>query len=251
MDNPLRGHTILVTRPRHQAQPLCELIRINGGAVRLFPTITINPPHDQKKFTQIVNRIGSFHIAIFVSQNSVHAALPLWPKPTPPSLTMIAIGPGTQAALLKNNLPVNDLPIHYSSEGLLALPVLQAVINKSIVILSGENTRPFLQQELERRGASVTLAMGYQRECPHVNDTELQPLLSSSFDVIVSTSQASLQNLTTLFTAWPHWLYQQQLLVINDVMAKQAHALGFTKTPLIASNASDNAIIDTLKMNIN
>lgn len=251
MDKPLLGLSILVTRPAHQAQPLCKLIENYGGTAHLFPTITIKAPHDHNTFTQIVRQIDSFDIAIFVSQNAVNATLPLWPRQSTSSLAIIAIGPGTQATLQKNNFQVNCIPTHFSSEGLLALPELQTVNNKSIVIFSGENTRPFLKGELQQRGATVTQAIGYRRECPHVSDTELRSQLSHSFNFIVSTSQESLHNFITLFSKWPAWLYQQRLLVINDTMEKLARSHGFTRTPLVANNASDQAIINALAKHTN
>ena len=45
---PLRGRTILVTRPAHQASVLTQLIEQAGGRIVLFPAIAIEPPIDPK-----------------------------------------------------------------------------------------------------------------------------------------------------------------------------------------------------------
>ena len=246
MPNPLAGVDILVTRPRHQAQALCELIEKKGGSAVLLPTIVIKPPHNKEKFELLFNQLNTVDIAIFVSQHAVHAANLHWPEETPSTMKIVAIGPGTKQALKKNNLPVHNIPAQYNSEGLLALPVLNSVQQKSIVIFSGENPRTLLSTELRQRGALVTEAMGYRRACPSISDAKLHTISSRPLDCIVSTSQESLQNLVAIFHQSREWLFQQRLLVISPTMAKLAQSTGFTQKPLIANNATDLAIVDTL-----
>ncbi|HEX7028523.1 MAG TPA: hypothetical protein VF268_14880, partial [Gammaproteobacteria bacterium] len=52
LPKPLEGHTILVTRPIHQADKLCSHIEKAGGRVLRFPTLEIADPADTEKVRQ-------------------------------------------------------------------------------------------------------------------------------------------------------------------------------------------------------
>ena len=243
MDKPLSGSMVLVTRPPHQANTLRQLIEKKGAEVILFPTIIIKPPHNQSSLQRSIDQLDQYDIAIFVSANAVNVATKGWSNKTL-SLKTIAIGTGSANALQNNNIPVDFIPKKFNSEGVLALPLLNEIKNKSIVIFCGENPRPLLKEQLQTRGAHVDQAICYRRECPASNTVELQQLTSQSFDSIISTSQESLRNLVKLFTG--DWIYQQRLLVISPSMAELAHELGFTQQAVIAENATDQAIVEAL-----
>jgi len=222
MADSLNGLNLLVTRPKHQAQPLCKLIEDNGGNAIVFPTIEIKPLRTDVD-------ISNDDIAIFVSANAVCL------NAAPPNLTIVAIGPGTAKELEKNNCRVDFIPDQYNSEGLLVLPILNDVNGKSIVIFCGENSRSLLKDTLQERGAHVKSAICYRRECPatHANPGPI--------DCIISTSQESLTNLVRLLPEAIH----KPLLVISPAMRGLASQLGFSEV-LMASNASDQAILSKL-----
>jgi len=238
--NSLAGLGVLVTRPEHQADALCQLIEKNGGKAIRFPTMIIQPASDQTRLKNLMRK--HYDIAIFVSANAVSHAMPLWPVH---ALKIIAIGHGTAKALQKNNAHVDAIPQNYNSEGLLALPMLDQIKGKAIVIFCGENSRPLLRETLEKRGAHVESAICYRRKCPAIN--ALPTLPPESIDLIISTSQENLRNLTTLLPMSNNpWLYNKQLLVISPTMADLAHQLGFTKKSVVAKNASDQAVADAV-----
>lgn len=236
----LAGYTLLITRPKHQAEPLSILLKTTGANTILFPTLLIKLLHNTKKIRHILNHIQDYDIAIFVSAN---AAIPFNNK----QIKIIAIGPGTAKALKKNNMNVNFIPKIYSSNGILALPILKNVKNKRIVIFCGENSNPLLKDTLLKRDATVDEAICYRRECPIINETQLKQLQSQSIDLVISTSKESLQNLARLFPKpTSGWIYHKHSLVISEGMANLAHQLGFNGEIIIAKNASDQVIVDTL-----
>ncbi len=56
MNMPLKGQTILITRPLPQAAALVEKIRQLGGETLIFPTIEIFPAKDS---THLLSRPSS------------------------------------------------------------------------------------------------------------------------------------------------------------------------------------------------
>src|SRR5262249_7154458 len=104
--------TVLITRPRHQSQNLCDSITALGGNAIICPTIDI------RIIAQPQLLLHQYDIAIFVSANAANPTLPLQQliqNATP----VIAIGPGTQTALEKHHAITSITPTHFSSEGLL------------------------------------------------------------------------------------------------------------------------------------
>ena len=239
----LSGLSVLITRPKHQADTLCQCITERGGKTIALPTIAIQPLPPGKN-----QSMAYCDIAIFVSANAAYYSQ----FNAVVSNAVIAIGPGTAKALTQKQISVDYIPTHYSTEGLLALPILKDVHHKSIIIFCGENSKPMLKATLQHRGATVESRVCYRRECPIIHSLEITQIISTKIDIILSTSKESLKNLTTLFddsfarSAKLSWLSQQRLLVIDDTMADLAKKFGFTNDIIIAPNASDQAILDTL-----
>jgi uroporphyrinogen-III synthase len=203
----LYGRTILVTRPAEQAESLAKLIRAAGGNPFIFPTIEIKPPADSARLGEILSRLEHFDLAIFVSPTAVARAWePLanirnWPS----TLSVAAIGQGSARALTDRGFPAVIAPQGQSdSEALLALPALQNVAGKRIVIFRGEGGRDLLAQTLAQRGAHVEYAECYRRAKP---DADIAPLLqrqeNQEIAAIVLTSRESLANLREMLgSAW-------------------------------------------------
>jgi uroporphyrinogen-III synthase len=239
---------ILITRPAHQAQVLSEAIRQAGGEPILFPTLTITDPPDITALQQIIKNRDKIHIAIFTSVNAVDKAIPkielAWPK-WPTHLKIVAIGTATARALEKYQLHVDHCPSQFNSEGILELQCLNQVNNKNIAIFQGLGGRDLLATTLRQRGANVTEAIAYQRKMPVVDIMDYLPdWQADGIDVIISTSQESLQNLVTMVGPQEKdWLYNLPLIVISERMATFAQQIGFKQPPIVADNASDAALL--------
>lgn len=244
----LKGLTVLITRPRHQAAKLEELIRQHGGKPLLFPTIEIEPPPDPVGLQNLIEQIDIYDIAIFLSAN----AIPTLKLSSQRSPVIIAIGTGTATALQQMGIQTKFIPNEFTSEGLLSLPIFQKIKDSKIVIFCGENPRPLLKETLKERGASVTEAICYRRRKPTVNIKEVLNQFKGSVDIIVSTSYESLLNLYDIFgkeAAVPadlEWLKSTPLLVISAKMVKLANDYNLTKSVILASNPTDQAIIECL-----
>ena len=68
---PLFGKRIVVTRAREQASDFAEILEREGACVVEFPTIRIVPPASWDAIDSAIERLGSYHWAIFTSVNGV------------------------------------------------------------------------------------------------------------------------------------------------------------------------------------
>lgn len=240
---PLAGTTIVVTRPARQAGPLCRLIAAQGGKPITFPSLEIEC---LQRTTPQFQRLEQYHLAIFISANAVECAAPHLPSPLPPQMGVAAVGKRTATLLLQrcgdNVLVPSD---GSDSEALLALPALQDVHGKEILIVRGEGGRELLADTLIQRGAKVEYAEVYRRIRPA---GDLAPLLQSEeIDLMTATSNESLQNLYDMASsAQREWLLTRPLVVIGQRGAELAQGLGFHHPAIVAGEASDAGLLQAM-----
>lgn len=243
----LFGLNVLITRPRLQAKTLQNAIESLGGKTFIFPTIEIEPLKNKKILTKTLTQLHQFDIAIFTSANAVHIIKPFWKNASYPLIT-IAIGSGTAKALQQYNIVVDYIPNQFNSEGILALPILQNVYKKKIVIFCGENPRTLLSSTLSKQEAIVSEIFCYSRKLPkYIDSSQIKQIQLLPIDIIVSSSKESLNNLYQLMRDARRWLLRQKLLVISPAMVELAKQLQFTQSPVLAPNPTDDAILTTLQ----
>lgn len=248
-ENALSNLTALLTRPSHQLQNLQKRIELLGGKVLLLPTIEIVDVEDQQGILEQLKTLKYQDIVIFISANAVHKTItiirhtyPTWPL----QVKIAAVGASTAEVLLGYGLNVTICPTQsFSSESLLALPALQNVTDKKIMLFRGEGGNPLLSRTLQARGAKVVEVAVYRRQIPRTFSNA--SILSTSMDVIVCTSATGLRNLVEM-AGQEHRsdLLKTTLLVISQPMAEVAKILGFVKSPIIADNASDSSVVKAL-----
>lgn len=229
---------IIITRPEEQAQALAEKLK-SWGRTSIFPLILINDPPGPVLWPNF-----PLDMLIFISPTSVNRFFSLgvprnfiWPG------RVAAIGKGTKFALKKYGIEALIPELHFNSEGLLAEPFLQSIKDLHIGLIKGFGGRDWLEKTLNARGAKVHSFIVYQRvPPPHIPWRQWQ---KQSIDAIVVTSLSALKNLWTVIeSAGKSWVLQQQLLVISDSMKKTAIELGFQKSPWLARDATDEAIVE-------
>lgn len=229
---------ILNTRPTHQSHHLARLIHEAGGAVFQLPLFDIEPI----PFTPI--KIDDFNIVIFSSANAVNYFFANNDRATSHT-KIIAIGSATQRALEKFGFDHVNSPDIFSSEGILAMPILQEIKCLSIAIICGSNPKPLLQQVLFERGAQIKTIFCYaRRPIIHPMETAFPALKKNKISTVICTSSESFSHLMQLFEHPKHreWLLKRTLCVINNEMKENAIAIGFHAV-IQAENATDEAII--------
>ena len=113
--------------------------------------------------------LDQYQHVIFISSNAVHFGMALiedhWPQ-LPLGLTWYAIGGATAAKLEHFGIEAITPGSVMTSEGLLALSLLQNVRDQRVLIVKGQGGRDTLAQELTRRGALVEELPCYCRCLP-------------------------------------------------------------------------------------
>lgn len=243
----LAGVGVVVTRPRHQAQGLCQQIEQAGGRAIAFPLLEITAPRDHASLQAIQQQMAQFDLILFISLNAVERSQDclLFPLQTPRA----AIGTGTALALQRLGLPATLIPQQeFTSEALLALPEFQPLQYRNILIVRGEGGREYLRQQLLQRGATVTYAEVYRREKPPLAASALLPHLVSGPLVLVLTSADSLAHLAQFLTKEPALavLWQTPCIVVSPRLVEIALQWGFAR-PILARGASDAALMEALR----
>ncbi|OZA22897.1 MAG: uroporphyrinogen-III synthase, partial [Hydrogenophilales bacterium 17-61-9] len=156
MTAPLAGRTVLVTRPQQQAAALSQAIRAAGGEVFDFPALVIEAiPPDALRAS--LAWLKDADIAIFISPNAARFGMTAIQAAggVRGSTEVFAVGPGTTRALRNLGVAQVITPQGQDSEALLALPQLQHVAGKRVVIVRGVGGRALLSDSLRARGADV------------------------------------------------------------------------------------------------
>ncbi len=244
----LNGLRVLVTRPAHQAQGLCDLIESAGGHALRFPLLEIAPPSKVQVVDALLGKLKDFDLAIFVSANAVRsgfARLRVLGAGWPEGVQCIAVGSRTARAMEDEGLQHVLSPRQgFNSEALLAMPELIDVQGRRVMIFRGEGGREVLADTLRARGAEVVYAEVYRRDCPDADGRalfELQP------DIIIVTSQQAVKNLLTMGDGDDRArLLATGLLAISPRVADFARRSGFASTISVSAQASDEGLLQAL-----
>ena len=250
-DAPLAGLGVLVTRPAHQATPLCERIESYGGKSIQFPVLEIVDPQDLGPMQAIIAQLDSFDIAVFISPNAVQRALNLIRKTRswPVHIAVAAVGKASAKTLTKLGLDTQMFPSSkFNSEALLEMPQMQDVGGKKIVIFRGEGGRELLAETLKERGAEVHYAECYRRSKPQGDVSQLMRAWArGEINIITVTSNEGLSNLYDMLgQLGRNWLQKTPLVVISERGQALAMELGFKSDIIVAQQASDEAIVDAI-----
>ena len=245
----LTGLCIAITRPVEQAKKLSALIEQSGGTPIFFPLIKIMPLKDYSQFETAISEIGHYDWAIFISSNAVQNGMPRFLKNgIPANLKFAAIGPVTAAELntfgIKQVLTPKE---RFDSEALLALPEMQAMQGKKVVLFRGIGGRDVLADTLKLRGAQVTFAECYQRTNPQTNcDLLAKVYHEKKLHGIVVTSSEAMRYLLDL-AGDSDWFKDVTLFVNHARIAENLLQLDLKVSIAIASG--DQAMLDLISQN--
>ncbi len=251
----LRGLGVLVTRPAHQAEPLCRLIEQHGGVAIRYPTLAIGPPPDLVLTTARARlaRLADYDLAIFTSVNAVNGALPLIREQgdaVPPGLEIAAIGAATARALAGQGIaPCLQAANEATSEGLLALDRLQSthINGQRVLMVRGVGGRTLLADTLRDRGARVEHAVVYQRQRPLLDpEPVLECWARGAIGAVTVTSDESLRNLFDMLGAAGQDYLRATPLIVVSARTRQTAAEYGCRHLLLAQDASDAALTAVL-----
>jgi len=244
--------SVLVTRPAGAASnSLLEVLRAAGFRAYAQPLLELLPldplPAQQ---IQRIEQLAQYDDVVVISANAARFCLDAirnyWPA-LPQHLRWYAVGTSTAQALLEHGITALSPASEMTSEGLLALPALNDVNGRNVLIAKGERGRDKLRIALLERGAQVDQLACYRRQPPAISAQKfVQDLQRWNIDVILLSSGEALENLRLLLSqSETSNVSEIGLIVPSDRVAQAALDAGFTRVTT-AQNAADHAMLQAL-----
>ncbi|MGN5138347.1 uroporphyrinogen-III synthase [Aeromonas sp. 164P] len=239
--------TPLVVRPAAQAAELAQLLHQHGHAPLCCPLLETVAGSDLPRLADLLQDAD---IVIAVSIHAVHFAhdFLLQTGQTWPHIEYFAVGQASTDAFASIGITAS-YPDDPRSEGLLALPALQQVAGKRVLILRGNGGRDLIASTLASRGALVHYCAAYGRHYPKLDgETLIRHWQAAGLDSLLITSGELLQRLLELVPDHQRpWLFDRLLVVPSPRVAEMASAAGFIHIT-IAQGASNQALMAALEL---
>lgn len=237
----------LIVRPAAQANLLVQMLRQRGHAPLCCPLLETRPGSDLPRLPELLSNAD---IVIAVSVHAVKFAhdFLLQAGQTWPHIDYLAVGQASADAFAEAGIQAL-CPDDPRSEGLLALPCLQQVNGKRVLILRGNDGRDLIASTLASRGSLVHYCATYERHYPELDgDALTRHWQGAGLDSLLITSGELLQRLLALVPG-PQlpWLYDRLLVVPSPRVAELAEGAGFTRI-VIAQGASNQAMVAALEL---
>ena len=247
--SPLSGLVLVLTRPLQQARATCDALNAAGATVVNFPVLAIEPLPQADRHALSTPAAA----IVFVSANAVEFG---WDALAGAGLirnaALFAIGEATARALrTRGAAHVTTPDSGQDSEALLALPQLNRVNGKRILLVRGASEgggRRALADTLRVRGADVAEFECYRRRKITPGEPQQRALrermqdsaVHGFFALSVETAQSLAENLQA-FAGWQ----KSCLLVPHPRVAAATVALGFAEA--LVAPMEDAALIDWLR----
>jgi uroporphyrinogen III methyltransferase/synthase len=234
---PLRGKTILVTRPRERASRFAALLREYGAEPVEVPTIQIAPPASWEPLDRAIATLPAYDWLVFTSVTGVQAfcaRLALQPSPPKdmPWPKLCAIGPATAEALQTYGRHVDLVPREYRAEAVVAAMAAFPLAGHRVLLCRAAVARDILPRSLAAHGACVDVVEAYRTVLPTeaFDPAVQQRLRQGDIAVVTFTSSSTVTNFATLLghLDLSQLLRHAVIACIGPVTAETARAYGLT-----------------------
>ena len=235
---------VLISRPGERAGVLCRALAVRGVEVATLDVMRLEALAETPAMRQAWLDFDNFQRVVVASPFAARCLAEgldrYWPQ-LPLGPRFYALGAGT-AQVLNEQL---DVRVHLpsseqgsTSEALLALPSLQRLSSRRVLLAAGEGGRPWLADELTRRGARLTRLALYRRLLRAPEEAGKRLRASGDYAALVVTSGELLEHLAGWCGADA---LNQPLIVSSRRLATLADTLGFLR-PRVARGASPTAL---------
>lgn len=233
---PLHGWTVLSLRPRGQHGSLRAAANRHGARLLAMSPFAIEPLGDPAH-RQALRQALAADILVWTSPNAVRAASALQPLKARRGQTWLAVGSGTKRELHRACIDARA-PSRMDSEGLLAMPELQALHGCIVGLITAPGGRGLLAPVLAKRGAVMVRADVYARRPVAINMRTLAALdaaLEAPQHLLLALS--SEEALQCLLAAASHQPALTDIAVVaaSQRLADAARDAGFRRIALAAS----------------
>lgn len=203
-----KGRTIAITRPRDQAEEVCDIIKREGGEPYLIPTIETKRSDNLSTVKNFVDDLtkGKVDYVIFMSVNGIKHLLEsaeilrlkdkLLKYLT--KVFIVAVGPKTASKLESCQIHVDLIPEKYSSQGIVESLGRLDISGKIVYLLRTNVATPTLKENLEMMRVIVREIYVYESfipNDPYVEKRFLHDLIYGKIHAIIFGSSLSVNNL--------------------------------------------------------
>jgi uroporphyrinogen III methyltransferase/synthase len=251
-NRPLSGKRILVTRARHQASALSQLLAERGAEPVELPAIDIQPITDSKELDRAISNLKRYHWVIFTSVNGVAA---FWQRLNNLKLDsralsgrqIGAIGPATAEALASRGVTPDYVPEIYTTEGILAGLGQRDIVGQRFLLPRADKADKALVQGISNLGAEVHEVTAYHTLPASGSIAEARRrLVSGKIDVITFTSSSTVTNLVAAFQDEPLPVNQVKIACIGPRTAEAATGTGL-KVDILASEQTISGLVAAIE----
>ena len=247
--------TIMVTRPREQAQAMTALLEQRGAAVYVFPTVEIRLLEDYTAVDAALASSIGYDWLVLTSVNGVEmlarraAGLGLDLTARFATSQIAAIGPQTAAALQSLGLSVDLMPSQHVGEALAEALIARGVAGQRLLILRSELAREALIEQLEAAGARPEAFAVYTAVPPSDTDVAAaaRVLAAGQIDLLSFASASAVENFAACFDveALPALLARVRIACIGPITSQRALAL-LGRVDLQASEYSIPGLVNAM-----
>ncbi|MEL6105572.1 MAG: uroporphyrinogen-III C-methyltransferase [Planctomycetota bacterium] len=201
---PLKGQSILVSRPADQSTAMVELIESMGGHAICSPAIAIEPLEDFEKLDGAINNLAADEYLIFCSVNGVeHFFRRLsqlgYDARRLAGVAVAVIGKQTAEALSAFGINADIVPRDFRAAAL-ADRLAGEVVRKRVTIVRASRGSDELPRRLREAGARVSEVVAYRNTDIAQADPSVESRLSEgTVDWVTVTSSAMATNLVKLY----------------------------------------------------
>ena len=229
---PLFGKRVLVTRSRHQASQLSELLRREGAQPLELPTIAIEPLADWADVDRALTGLGSYGWLILTSVNAVEA---VWQRLQGLGLDarafhevkLCAIGSATAAALAQRGLRPEVVPQAFTSDGVVQALRAVGLSGTQVLLPRADIATADLARGLRELGAQVhELTLYRTSSLVTPGGPAWEALREGALDAITFTSSSTVRGLMGMLERGTLSLKGIAIASIGPVTSRTARELG-------------------------
>jgi uroporphyrinogen-III synthase len=244
-------HTILITRPKAQADTFAENLRAAGFEPVFFPVIEIQPIADNVALRHALLKLTCYDWVVFTSVNGVAV---VWEAMTgigltslPEKIQVAAIGPKTAEALEVRGIRPAFVPAEYTAVAI--LPGLGDLSGRWVLLPRAEVARKALPEAIFQAGG-IAHEIAVYRTLPATPDPQGLLALRSGLDVVTLTSPSTVQNFVAIVRASglnPLALPGNPVFACIGPITEQAASLEGLPNRIVANEYTTEGLTEAIK----
>jgi uroporphyrinogen III methyltransferase/synthase len=250
---PLHGRRVLITRARHQVDPLRRELVDLGASVVEIPTIEVQPMPLDERVLKAISHLEVTALVIFASANAVHIFFQMLLASGKDARALhrsklCAIGQETSESLEGHGLRPELITAEYTAEGLAKALEGWEMDGMHVLVPRAEVARDALPSLLANRGAEVEILPVYRAICPSgAGDALLRLFNHEGVDVITFTSSSTVSNFVRAFPEdrLPAVLGDAEIACMGPVTADVARKLGLNVS-IVAREYTTHGLVQAI-----